>query len=104
MPLDEHTDRELEELIALIAVDTANWIPLGINLTPPPSASSPKLPQVFRFSFEDSRHLLMTEMCKHYRDATFQIRERRAAQKVGSGAFCQSVNPLDLTPTNSLIA
>lgn len=66
----------------------------------PRLASSPKLPQVFRFSFEDGRYLLMTEMCKHHRNATFQIGERRAAQKVGGGAFCHLVNPLDLTPIN----
>jgi hypothetical protein len=122
LPLDEHTDRELKDFIALIAVDAGFAIefdgsaralkarqdhlegpqtnPARHRLDPPPSAPSPKLPQVFRFSFEDCRHLLMTEMCKHYRDATFQIRERRAAEKVGSGAFCQLVNPLDLTPTN----
>ncbi|WP_172351861.1 hypothetical protein [Mesorhizobium sp. NZP2298] len=78
-----------------------NWIPLAIELpNPPPSAPSTKLPEVFCFSFEDCRDLLMTEMGKHHRDATFQIRERRAAEKLGGRVFRQLVDPFDITPTN----
>jgi hypothetical protein len=74
--------------------------PADHRADPPQSAPSPKLPQVFRFSFEDCRYLLTTEMGKHYRNAAFKICERRAAEKVGSGAFCQLVDPLNLTATN----